>query len=266
MEWKIIKQFSEDETPCFSLEDAKKKFSNESPSYLENLLVKMVNNKKLVRLQPGLYYIVPLDQEGEYFIPNWHMIAKYIMRSKNYYIGYYSALQIHKLITQPSVSEIVVTDSQVKPSKIEIRGVRFQFIYHNQHRFFGYEKTWIDDFNQVNTSDLEKTLVDSFINPHHSGGMVEIAKAEYETRGKVSKDKIIDYFTRAGSKVAARRYAFICKVLNIDDAHHKGLLKNSLSGKILRLDTSQPDEGKINTEYELRINRDLETIQQSIFS
>lgn len=56
--------------------------------------------------------------------------------------GYYSALQIHSLITQPSVTEIIVSDIQIKPSEIEIQGVRFQFIYHNKHRLFGIENTW----------------------------------------------------------------------------------------------------------------------------
>lgn len=264
--WKIIKQFSTDQSPCFSLEDVKTKFGDESPSYIANVLTKMVSSKKLIRLQQGLYYIVPLEQQGEHFIPDWHLVAKHIMRAKHYYIGYYSALQIHKLITQPSVKEIIVTDTQVKPSEVEIQGIRFQFVFHSNRRFFGYEKTWIDDYNKVNVSDIEKTLVDSFVNPDYSGGMVEIAKAVYETRHYVDKDKMVDYFTRAGSKVAARRYAFICKVLNISEDFHIGLLKNNISKKALKLDTSLPDEGQINMEYGLRINRDIETIQQSIFS
>ena len=81
---------------------------------------------------------------------------------------------------------------------------------------------------------------------------------------KVSKDKLFNYFRQAGSKVAARRYTFICNVLDISDDRNEELLKNNLSGSILRLDTSLPDQGKINTRYELRINRDLESITQSI--
>jgi len=266
LEWDIIKRFAQNDTQCFSTEDVREEFGNISSSHLNNTLMRMVKDNMLIRLNRGLYYVVPLEHNGPKFIPDWHLVAKYIMRNKNYYIGYYSALQIHKLITQPSLTEIVVTDIQIKPSTMEIQGVRFQFVYHNKDRFFGVKDTWIDDYNKVKCSDIEKTLVDSFINPHYSNGMVEIAKAVYETRDKIDKDKITDYFTRSGNKVAVRRYVFICDLLEISSSYHENLLQNNLSGSFLLLDTSAPDEGKINTRYELKINRDVSTIKEAIYT
>jgi len=266
LEWEIIKRFSQNDTPCFSTQDARGQFNNISASHLVNTLMKMVNGNMLIRINRGLYYIVPLEHNSQKFIPNWHLVAKYLMRNKNYYIGYYSALQIHKLITQPSLIEIIVTDVQVKPSNIEIQGVRFQFVYHKRNRFIGIRNTWIDDYNKVKCSNLEKTLVDSFNNPHYSNGMVEIAKAVYETRNKINQDKIIEYFTQLGSKVAARRYVFICNLLEISSPYHDKLLQNNMSGSFLRLDTSAPNEGRINTKYELKINRDINTIKEAIYT
>jgi predicted transcriptional regulator of viral defense system len=266
LEWDIIKRFSQNDTPCFSTDGVREEFSNISTSHLTNTLMRMVKSNMLIRLNRGLYYIVPLEHNSPKFIPNWHLVAKYLMRNKNYYIGYFSALQIHKLITQPSLTEIVVTDVQIKPSNVEIQGVRFQFVYHKKDRFFGVKSTWIDDYNKVKCSDLEKTLVDSFINPHYSNGIVEIAKAVYETRNKIDQGKIMDYFTRSGSKVAARRYVFICNLLEINSSYHESLLQNNLTGSFLRLDTAAPDEGKINTRYELKINRDINTIKEAIYT
>ncbi|PCI97673.1 MAG: transcriptional regulator [Flavobacteriales bacterium] len=273
IEWDIVKRFSQSDTPCFSTEDVRKEFTQVSVSHLRNILMSMVKNNMLVRLTKGLYYIVPLEHNNPNFIPNWHLVAKYLMRNKNYYIGYYSAMQIHKLITQPSLTEIVVTDIQIKPSKIEIQGVRFQFVYHNKNRFFGVKNTWIDDFNKVKCSDLEKTIVDSFINPHYSGGIIEIAKAVHETRDKVDLSKLFNYFTSAGSKVAARRYVFICDLLEISSSYHESLLQNhdellklNQTGSFQRLDTSAPDEGKINTRYGLKVNRDIDTIKEAMYT
>src|SRR5690606_32872013 len=149
---------------------------------------------------------------------------------------------------------------------IEIQGVRFQFVFHNQQRFFGAENSWIDSYNKVKCSSLEKTLVDSFINPQYSGGIIEISKAVYESNESINRDKLIDYFVRAGSKVAARRYVFICDLLEIGDSHHENLLQSNISESVSLLDPSVPDEGKINSRYKLKINRDINTIKQYIFT
>ncbi len=266
LDWDIIKRFSQNDTLCFSTDDVRKEFNNISVSHLTNTLMRMVKSNMLIRLNRGLYYIVPLEHNSPRFIPNWHLVAKYLMRNKNYYIGYYSALQIHKLITQPSLTEIIVTDVQIKPGNVEIQGIRFQFVYHKKDRFFGAKNTWIDDYNKVKCSDLEKTLVDSFINPQYSNGIVEIAKAVYETRDKIDQSKIMDYFTGSGSKVAARRYVFICDLLEISSSYHESLLQNNLTGSFLRLDTSAPDEGRINTRFELKINRDINTIKEAMYT
>ena len=266
LQWNIIKRFSQNDSPCFSIQDARLEFSDTSPNYLKVELSKMVEKNMLVRLNRGLYYIVPLEHSSNKFIPNWHLVAKYLMRNKNYYIGYYSALQIHSLITQPSLTEIIVTDVQVKPSNTEIQGIRFQFVHHNKQRFCGVVNTWIDDFNKVKCSDLEKTLVDSFINPHYSGGMIEIAKAVEDTKDKINESRLLDYFAQSGSKVSARRYVFICDLLEISSSYHESLLQNNLTGSFLKLDTSGPEQGKYNTRYELKINRDVHTIRESIYT
>ena len=266
LEWEVLKKFSQKDMQCFSVSDVQEEFNEISHSHLSNILMRMVKKNMLIRLKKGLYYIVPLEHNDPDFIPNWHLVAKYLMQDKNYYVAYYSALQLHKLITQPSLTEIIATDIQVKPSKIEIQGIRFQFVYHKKDRFFGMKNTWIDDYNKVKCSDLEKTLVDSFTYPQYSNGIVEIAKAVYETRNKIDQDKIMEYFTRAGSKVAARRYVFVADLLELSSSAHDTLLQNNLTGSFLRLDSSAPDQGKINTRYELKINRDINTIKEAIYT
>ncbi|MFV0469125.1 MAG: hypothetical protein ACK5MK_09400 [Dysgonomonas sp.] len=114
----------------------------------------MVNEGLLLRVKDGVFYIIPYEQDSLNYIPDWHLLAE-PSAGKHYYIGYYSALQIHNLITQPSIKEQIVVDRQIKPSIVEIKGTKFQFIYHNPKHFFGYKKTWIDSFNKVLCSDLE---------------------------------------------------------------------------------------------------------------
>lgn len=264
-QWQIIKRFSAEDHLCFSIERVYREFPERDKNYIAQVLSLMAKRGHLIRLKKGLYYIVPLNQDSQNFIPDWHLVAKCLMGNRNYYIGYYSAMQIHGLITQPSLTEIIVTDVQVKPAVQEIQGVKFQYVFHKKKRFFGFTDTWIDNYNKVKCSDLEKTLVDSLMIPHYSGGIVEIGKAIYESRKKINLKLQFDYFIRAESKAAIKRYLFLCRHLDIWSVYQEGLM-GKIGSSITVLDTSLPNEGKIDKEFGLKVNRDMETVINSIFT
>ena len=56
-----------------------------------------------MRVKDGIYYIIPFEKDPESFMPDWHLLAEYLVKGTEFYIGYYSALQIHGLIIQPSL-------------------------------------------------------------------------------------------------------------------------------------------------------------------
>lgn len=129
----------------------------------------MVKRQLLMPLRDGLYHIIPYDQDGDSFMPDWHMLGALLAGDTKYYIGYYSAMQLHSLIIQPALIEQIVTNKQIKPAVIRVNGISFQFIYHNDKRFFGSKKTWVDSFNKVICSDLEKTIIDALSKPEYAG-------------------------------------------------------------------------------------------------
>ncbi len=158
---------------CFTIEDAYQIMKKSNNDAVRKLLSDLVKRGLLMRLKKGVYYTIPYEREPDTFMPNWHIIAAHLANGINYYIGYYSALEIHSLITQPSLQEQIIVDKQVKPSIIKIKDIQFRFIFHNQKHFFGAKNVWIDDFNQVKCSDFEKTIIDCLYNPHYAGGIVE---------------------------------------------------------------------------------------------
>ena len=265
LQWDIIKRFSAEEMVCFSFEDVSDYYPDRDKNYLAKVLFQMVKEGLLIRLKKGLYHIVPLNEDAKDFIPDWHLVAKYLMRARNYYVGYYSAMQIHGLITQPSLKEIIVTDIQIKPSITRVSNVEFQFVHHIEKRFFGFENTWIDDHNRVKCSDLEKTLVDCFSKPQYSGGIIEIGKAVHETRDRIDTEKIFNYFTKFQSHVAIKRYLFICHLLNYWSGQHQQAL-SAITSSVSPLDTTAPIEGKVDGQFSLRINVNPEAIKEAIFT
>ncbi len=261
----ILNYFNRIEQYCFGYDEAKKALPNSSKSALKELLSDMVRRGLLMRLKKGLYYLIPYEQDPQSFMPDWHLLAEPLTKDTHHYIAYYSALQIHNLITQPSLKEQIVVAKQLRPSQIDIKGVTFQFIYHNQEHFFGAKKIWIDSFNKVWCSDLEKTLIDCLFKPNYAGGIVEIARAIYISKDKLKYDTLLEYAKKFGTQAVIKRLGFLLELLEIDISIINELQKLKTTSYIT-LDTELPKIGKYNTRWSVLQNLETETIKSAIYT
>jgi predicted transcriptional regulator of viral defense system len=115
-------------------------------------------------------------------------------------------------------------------------------------------------------SDLEKTIVDAVTRPHLCGGMIEIGKALYESKEKINLQKFIDYLNRNVNKASIKRYLFLVELLGLTwTNHHQEMLKK-IGPSFPVLDTSGPDQGRKDSRFGLKINIDVDTIKNSIFT
>jgi len=223
---------------------------------------RMADKGLLMRIQEGLYYIIPFEQDSETFMPDWHLLAE-PLAGKEHYIGYYSALQIHGLITQPSLKEQIVVKKQKKPSETTVHGVNFQFIYHNEKHYFGYQNEWIDSFNKVRCSDIEKTLIDCLYKPEYAGGIVEVAKALFEARKRIKFETLLDYGVRFDSQAILKRLGYLLELMEIDSPIIEEL-RRLRSSSVSLLDTEAPKIGKVLTRWNIMQNVDADTIRGSV--
>lgn len=261
----VIRYFTSLNQPCFTLKEAASLLKNSSRDAVKKLMRDMVKRGLLLRLQDGLYWIIPYDQEAANYFPNWHLIAGYLAGEANYYIGYYSALEIHSLITQPALVEQIVVDRQIKPSILKIKDVKFQFIYHNKKHFFGYRNTWIDSFNKVSVSDLEKTFIDCLYKPDYGGGITEIAKALHKTREKIDFEKIVDYCEKFNAQNVVKRLGFLLELLQIDNPVIEKLQQLKTKSFTL-LEPSYEKKGKLISRWSIQQNIEAEDITSPIFT
>jgi len=264
--WELLKTFSASGRDCFSYQDVLEAYPEKDKFYLSKVLSAMVSMGMLIKLRRGIYYIVPTSADAERYLPDWHLVAKCLMSNQKYYIGYYSAMQLHGLITQPAMREIVVTDRQMKATSRIIQGVEFRFVTHSYKRFFGFQSTWVNQYDKVVVSDLEKTLTDALTRPSLSGGMVEIGKAVYETRHKVNLDKLTEYLLRNDSQAAIKRYLFLCFLFDVKRSPSHEILLAKKGHSYPLLDPSGPKEGVKNASFGLKINVDIETIKNAIYT
>ncbi len=261
----LLAYFNERGTPAFTYTEALKALPRSKEGAVRQLLSDMTKRGLLMRLKEGLFYIVPYDKDPRSFMPDWHLIAEYLTPNVDHYIGYYSALQVHNLITQPSLKEQIVVSKQIRPSIIGIKNVSFQFIYHNREHFFGSKKIWINDFNKVSCSDLEKTLIDCLFKPDYAGGIVEIARAIYASRDKIKFSKLLDDVVRFNSQAVIKRLGFLIEILGIkNDIIDE--LQRLRSPSYVVLDTELPKTGKRTSRWRVQENLDTETIRTAIFT
>lgn len=261
----LLSYFNGENKTGFDYREAIKAIPGMKNGTLRQLLSDMTKRGLLMRLKEGVYYIIPYEADAETFMPDWHLIAEHLVNDAKYYIGYYSALQIHNLITQPSLKEQIVVSNQIRPSEIKIRNVPFQFIYHNEKHFFGAKKIWIDSFNKVLCSDLEKTFIDCLFKPGYAGGIVEIARAIYLSKDKIKFDTLLEYTKRFESQAVIKRLGFLMETLNINHKIVDELQKIKTTSYVV-LDTELPGTGKRISRWSIQQNLETDTIKSAIYT
>jgi predicted transcriptional regulator of viral defense system len=261
----LLSYFNDHNKHCFDYSLAIKALPYSKASAVRELLSDMTKRGLLMRLKEGVYYIIPYEQNAETYMPDWHIIAEHLVNDAKYYIGYYSALQIHNLITQPSLKEQIVVSRQIRPSEIKIKEIPFQFIYHNEKHFFGGKKIWIDSFNKVLCSDLEKTFIDCLFKPDYAGGIVEVARAIYTSRDKINYNTMLEYIKTFDSQAVIKRLGFILEILDINTKIIDDLQQLKTASYVL-LDTELPKIGKRISRWSIQQNLDTETITTSIYT
>jgi len=266
MKWEIMKRFSTENKHCFSYRDVLKEYPDKDGSYLSKILAAMVNTGMLMKLSRDLYCIIPLNADPESYSPDSKIVAKCIMKGKEYYLAYSTAIHILGLTGHPGTRTMVATMRQKQPSIKNIKGREFQFIDHSNGRFFGYQETWVTQQEQAMVSDLEKTIVDAVSKPQFCGGIVEVGKAIYHSEERTELQKLFYYLARNRRHAAKKRYLFLSDLLGLEWTSEHERMRNDSGSSISLLDPTGPDKGVKNSKFGLKINIDVNHLKDLIQS
>jgi predicted transcriptional regulator of viral defense system len=261
----IIQKLNDEGKICFTTDTVWSLLPNTNRDNVRRQLADMVNRGLIGRIKESLYFLIPYEQEPETYMPDWHLLAPYLVGEAEYYIGYYSAMQLHSLITQPALKEQIVVNNQIKPSVLKIKNIPFQFIYHNKDHFYGFKKQWVDGYHKVNCSDLEKTFVDVLFKPEYGGGVSEIAKALHKSKDTLNYKMLVDYAITFKSLAVCKRLGYLLEVLDINTPEIK-LLLDLKTNSFFLLEPSRPKEGKLLSRWNLQLNTDKDSILSPIYT
>jgi predicted transcriptional regulator of viral defense system len=255
----LLVQLHQGNIHCFDIATAYRLLPGSTSDAVKKLLSEMTKRGLLMRVKEALYFVIPYEQDAESFMPDWHVLAPCLVGKASYYLGYYTALQIHGLTTQPNLREQIVVDTQIKPATIHIKGIPFQFIYHNTSHFFGYRKIWVDSFNKVQCSDIEKTLIDCLFKPEYGGGITEITRAIYKSKDSLDYLKLFEYTRQFQSQAVMKRLGFLLELLGIQHSVIEEWQKR-ISKSFVLLDPSYPKEGKMISRWAIQQNIDTDSL------
>jgi len=227
------------ELEIFTLEELKKQFSQQFVD-INELVENLVHKKILSRIERGKYCRANFTDEK--------IIGCFIGNSGA--IAYWSALNAHGL-TEQFPNNVFIQTSKPKRNKT-VFGTSYKFVNAAPSKITGIltqgqgnRKYWI--------TDIEKTIVDCFDLPEHSGGYAELIRAF--NHAKLRSDKMITYCMAIDNIAATKRMGFLAELLE-----KKGLktfikyAKQQKNQSYNVFDSSGTDKGEFVNDWRLRLN------------
>jgi predicted transcriptional regulator of viral defense system len=218
------------------------------------LLHGLERKRWLERVARGLYQFIPLSYGYPERIPpaNSFVIGSSLVEP--YYFSYYTSNSHYGLTTQMPFTLFIATTKK-KPD-FEWLGSVFKFVTLSRHKFFGYKKERVLEF-EVNVAELEKSLVDSFDKPKYAGGIEQLVRITWQGLPRVDEGKLVEYAVRMNSHSLIQRLGFVIHFL-VEEGLVEPLPSNlnetlfeHVGKAVICLDPKRPRTGIFSKEWRI---------------
>ena len=225
------------------------------PKSARGFVASLVHRGIATRLKPGLFILVPfeLGREREY-LGNPFLVAHELAGGASYYISHASAMDIHRMMTQPQLVVYAASPKPIRPRTV--LGTEFRFVRCKSEHMFGIADHWATKTEKVRVSDLERTVIDGLKQPEHCGGITEVAKGFWMRRDDIDLRKLVDYALRLDVGAVIRRLGYFIETFEVDVPREVERLRARLTASYAILDPLLAAEGKLIARWRLRLNVD----------
>ena len=246
----------------FSIEDA---LHTGGKSYANTIqtLHRLTKAGWLVRLNAGKYAIVPLEA-GDETIPaaSRLIIARELVGSAPYYVSHDSALEVHNMLTRP-VTTVTVSTTRRLLNRTVLR-VPYRFVAAKPENLWGYGPEWVMPDEQVQVSDLERTILDGLARPDLCAGVSEVASGLWMRKEDMDWEKLVSYAHRLGNQAVAKRLGYLLELFELAPAPILEELRDLVGPSYALLDPLLPVEGPYLARWRLRVNLDPEILKNGV--
>jgi predicted transcriptional regulator of viral defense system len=229
-------------------------------SSARTLIHKAEKRGVVTRLRPGLYNLVPFELgRATVYVGDPYIIARELCGGQDYFLSYASAMELHRMVTQPQLT-LYVSSAIRKPSRT-IHGYEYHFVAVKPEQFFGITQVWITKQQSVAVSDRERTIADGFRHPQYAGGVPEVAKALWMTRSEINIPRLLEYTERFQSGALTRRVGYLLELYKMASPKQLAKLRTALSSTYDRLDPTLPKTGPYQARWRLQLNVEPEELE-----
>lgn len=220
-------------------------------------LARLVRKRWVLRLQRGLYLILPFEAgvEGTYSVHPFRIVPHLV---EPYAIAYWTALHHYGYTEQiPGITFVATTAERGSTTlAIEELGLSYRFVTLAPHKFFGQNRIWIEG-QETMITDRAKTIVDCLDHPEYCGGIVEAAKGLYESldQAHVSPQLLTEYAARMQNGAIFKRLGYLAELLGLPVGAEMERWQTARSTGYSQLDPLAGDQGPYNQRWQLRLNR-----------
>lgn len=246
----------------FTTQEASK-ICGKDTSEVRSVTKRLVNAGLLARIKPGLFAILPA-YDSVNVLSSWPLIARELYHAHQYFLSHYSAMRLHGMTTHPL--NIVYITLNKRQRKHKFQGICYQPLYSTATNFWGIEAIWVNKFEKVLISNIERTLLDAFARPELCGGIEEVVRGLWVKQNEINFGKLIGFAERFHQKAAVKRLGFVLEILELDNLHKNKLLQLVKDDRsFVLLNPSGNNVGKYLTKWHLRVNIDVNQIKESIW-
>jgi predicted transcriptional regulator of viral defense system len=218
-----------------------------------SLLHKAAERGLVARLKSGLFTLVPQDLGSETdYSGNPYLAARALVGKAPYYLSHATAMELHRMVTQPRLGIFVSTSKRVMDRVIH--STEYKFIFVRPEQIFGTVPHWVTKQEQVAISDVERTVIDGLRRPEYCGGITEVARGLWMRHEDIKVEKLIQYATRLKVGAVLRRLGYLLEIYHLASTAQLEQLRNGLTRTYDLLDPFQPEGGRYVNRWRLQLN------------
>ena len=261
----LLERMVQEFGPIFTLEQISSSFEDQqfSSRKIQKLISKLAHSGWIEILKRGTYVVKRSLYTGD--IPPFAVAAALVQPIA---ISHWSALAYHGFTTQsPSMIQASTPHQVVTP---EMRmgkaysprgraawrafGLEFEFIYTKRELFWGFQRIWVNSWQQVDITDPERTALDLMTRPDIFGGISSASEILEGSLSQINIERLVSYALRYAVGAVIKRLGWILEKMDVFPERLNPLRDYPVQG-YTRLDPNQPKSAKLDPHW--RINENL---------